>query len=234
MTDNLDEEALRGKPKPPKPFKIVIDKKDYEIADASPSGRDLLVLAGKSPPERFQIFERQQGGDLKPIPLDQDVDLAAPGKERFVTLPLDQTEGEGGSGTPRRDFRMSEGDTIALDALGLIWETIRSDNIAAVVIRQYPLPSGYNHEAADIHVRVPLNYPDAQLDMVYVYPPLSRADGRQVGALTDAPFAGQVWQQWSRHRTGPNPWRPGIDDLATHLALVDHWFAREFDLAKAA
>jgi hypothetical protein len=222
-----------GKPKPPETYKFRIDKADYEIENPAPTGRDLLILAGKNPPDRFQIFQRGKGGELQPVKLDDTVDLREPGVERFVTLPLDQTEGETQEVPPRRDFHLSENDTETLDRLGLRWETIRDGGMAAVVIRDYPIPSGYNYAVADIHLRIDPGYPDTQLDMVYVTPALARTDGQPIGALCMEGFAGTTWQRWSRHRTGANPWRPGVDDVGTHLALVDHWFSREFIRAAA-
>ena len=42
---------------------------------------------------------------------------------------------------------------------------------------------------------------------------------------------GKDFQQWSRHRTTESPWRPGEDDLSSHLVLVDDWLEREFKKA---
>ena len=78
---------------------------------------------------------------------------------------------------------------------------------------------------------IPDNYSDSQIDMVYFNPHLARADGRAIGALATQTIAGVSWQRWSRHRTGANPWRPGVDDVASHLALVDEWLRREFSKA---
>ena len=47
------------------------------------------------------------------------------------------------------------------------------------------------------------------------------------GALASEGFDGKTWQRWSRHRTPANPWRPGLDNLATHFGLVEEWFGRE-------
>jgi hypothetical protein len=69
--------------------------------------------------------------------------------------------------------------------------------------------------------------------MVYVLPHLARKDGVGINNLSGQSIDGTDWQRWSRHRTGANPWRPGVDDLSTHLFLVDDWFAREF-LKRAA
>ena len=79
--------------KPQQTFKIRIDKDQFEVSASSMTGRELLNLAGKIPVERFSIFEKKHGQTI-PLGLDQAADLTDPGRDRFVTLPLDQTEGE--------------------------------------------------------------------------------------------------------------------------------------------
>ena len=74
-------------------FKIQIDKAHFEIKNPTPTGRELLTLAGKIPPEQFAIYLKIKGGQPQRIGLEVEVDLREPGTERFVTLPLDQTEG---------------------------------------------------------------------------------------------------------------------------------------------
>lgn len=82
-----------GEGQRPRLYKIQIDKAFFETGDATPTGRALLQLAGKAPVEQFAIYLRAQGGQPSRIELDEIVDLRKPGVERFVTLPLDQTEG---------------------------------------------------------------------------------------------------------------------------------------------
>lgn len=77
----------------PQSFKIQIDKAHLVTDNPTPTGRFLLNLAGKTPPEQYAIYQKIQGGQPKRIGLDAEVDLREPGVERFVTLPLDQTEG---------------------------------------------------------------------------------------------------------------------------------------------
>lgn len=74
-------------------FKIQIDKAHFEIKNPTPTGKELLTLAEKIPPERFAIYLKIKGGQPQSIGLEGEVDLREPGTERFVTLPLDQTEG---------------------------------------------------------------------------------------------------------------------------------------------
>lgn len=77
----------------PRTFKIQIDKTMYDVVEQRPTGRFLLELAGKTPVLQFAIYIKVKGGQPQRIALDEHVDLAEPGVDRFVTLPLDQTEG---------------------------------------------------------------------------------------------------------------------------------------------
>ncbi len=77
----------------PQVFKIQIDKTLLETSNPKPTGRDLLILAGKNPPEQYAIYLKEKGGQPQRIGLTDTVDLCEPGVERFVTLPLDQNEG---------------------------------------------------------------------------------------------------------------------------------------------
>jgi hypothetical protein len=211
--------------KPPKPivYKIQIDKKEYDVTNPTPAARDLLVLAGKVPPEHFALYRKDKGQPER-LTLDERVDLREPGVEKFVTLPLDQTEGLGAG---RRQFALPQDDMEWLESLGLVYELVAEGGVPRVVIYGWATPPGYNVVQVDINVRIDPGYPDTQIDMAYFSPSLVRRDGRAIRATSDDSFDGKVWQRWSRHRTGANPWRPGLDSLSTHFALIDDWLARE-------
>lgn len=74
-------------------YKINVDGEKYIVKAESLSGKAILILAGKNPPERFQLNQKFKGGRVKKIAYDENVDFTTPGIERFMTLPLDQTEG---------------------------------------------------------------------------------------------------------------------------------------------
>jgi hypothetical protein len=131
----------------------------------------------------------------------------------------------------RRDFDLLTDDHKFLDDYGLPWESLMDSGQQWVLVHEFPSQhDGYNSERVTIAIRLETGYPNAALDMVYVYPALARKDGLPIRA-TDAPqnIDGRIYQRWSRHRTTENPWKPGQDNIGTHIFLIEDWFAREFE-----
>jgi hypothetical protein len=129
----------------------------------------------------------------------------------------------------QRDFLLPPFDVAFLDASGWQWETLSIGTANWLLIHQFAVPPGYNHALVTVAMRIEAGYPDAQIDMAYFWPLLTRTDQKQIGAAdSKEDIAGKSYQRWSRHRTVANPWRAGIDDVSTHLALVGHWLEREF------
>lgn len=91
---DVEEYAKEGKVPPEGVrYRIRIDKQKFDVDVPSMTGRELLELAGKRPPERYRIDMKLRGGQTRLVPLDESVEFTTPGLERFMTLPLDQTEG---------------------------------------------------------------------------------------------------------------------------------------------
>ena len=127
----------------------------------------------------------------------------------------------------RRQFALPAEDMEWLEGLGKPFELVSEGGALRVVIHELAVPAGYNVPTVSVNVRIEPGYPDAQIDMAYFYPDLTLTNGRALGAISPDAFDGKTWQRWSRHRTPANPWRPGIDNLATHFALVQDWLERE-------
>jgi hypothetical protein len=127
----------------------------------------------------------------------------------------------------KRQFQLPETDVVFLDGLGLPWEAVNDGGMQWVIIHNYPVPEGYSVTDVSVAIKIESGYPRAQLDMAYFFPALSRSDGKAINAITFQSIDGKLFQRWSRHRTGENPWREGVDDLSTHIALVSFWFEKE-------
>jgi E2/UBC family protein E len=95
-----------------------------------------------------------------------------------------------------------------------------------------PLSERGSREIARLSVaaaalRIKPSYPDDDIDMVYFHPALALTSGKSIGQLSLLALDGKQYQQWSRHRTPANPWRPGLDNVCTHLLQVNNWLERE-------
>jgi hypothetical protein len=91
---DIEEYAKAGK-EPPKGHKylIKVDKALFKVEIECMTGRQILEVADKRPVERFQLNQKLHGGVVKKVAHDEKVCFSQPGIERFMTIPLDQTEG---------------------------------------------------------------------------------------------------------------------------------------------
>ena len=91
---DLEEYAKIGK-RPPlaKGYRLKINGDPYVVHDPTPTGRELLTLAGLLPAKDYTLRVKFAGERPRKVELDEKVDLRRPGVERFKALPRDQTEG---------------------------------------------------------------------------------------------------------------------------------------------
>ena len=222
---DVHEHCQNDNPVPPDcKYKILINRKDYVVDETCMTGKEILELTGETPPDRFQLRQKFKDGRVITIKNDQKVCFTEPGVEKFKTIACDQTEGRGA----RKEYDLLEEDEAFLNSLQLEWENFTESNAHWIFIYDYKIPEGYNVDTVTMGVRITSGYPTAQLDMLYFHPPLTRKDGKPIGALSTCDIDGKKFQQWSRHRTGANPWRPDIDNLGTHIPLADAWLTNEF------
>jgi hypothetical protein len=111
-------------------------------------------------------------------------------------------------------------DTAYLEERQVAFSVAHDGGMVCLVIPSFPLPSGYDHRASDLLVRLSPGYPDVPPDMWWFEPPVKLADGSAVRA-TDVTerYLGRTWQRWSRHFSS-GQWRSGVDSLESFLALV--------------
>lgn len=93
--------------------------------------------------------------------------------------------------------------------------------MTCIVIKDYPLPAGFDVKNSDLLIRLQPGYPDVPPDMWWFDPPARRADGRPIPATeVIEQHLGRGWQRWSRHLSA-GQWRSGIDCLESYLALLN-------------
>ena len=84
--------TLKRKPRA-RLYAFRVGKTRIEVKDPIITGRHILELAGKTPPEKYILRQVEHGGVLKVIELDDKVDLRAPGVERFRAMPRTAQDG---------------------------------------------------------------------------------------------------------------------------------------------
>lgn len=91
---DVEATAAEGRRRPlARRYRLRVDRQRYVVKYPQLTGRDILIEAGKACPENWLLSQKLHGGKVISIGLDEVVDFRAPGVERFMTLPKDQTEG---------------------------------------------------------------------------------------------------------------------------------------------
>lgn len=115
---------------------------------------------------------------------------------------------------------LPEADLAFLDEHDATYHVTSESGMTCVVLQQWPLPRGFDHEVADLLIRLNPGYPDVQPDMWWFDPPVHLANGGSLPATNVVEqHIGRSWQRWSRHFT-QGQWHAGIDGLESFLALI--------------
>lgn len=107
-----------------------------------------------------------------------------------------------------------------------------------LVIKNYPVADGLYVmggqpiNAVDVLSIIPPNYNAAGCDMFWVYPAISRADGKVIPATggDDRTFNGVTFVRWSRHWQ-PDQWKPKVDAVETLLSRIE-WALKNPDAVR--
>lgn len=91
---DLEEYARKGEEPPHcRGYRFKVNGEAFEVHQQFIKGREVLQLAGLTPPRDYTLRVKIAGQRPKKVELDEEVNLRAPGIEKFKALPRDQTEG---------------------------------------------------------------------------------------------------------------------------------------------
>lgn len=222
-----DPKGERGKPKPPKVYKLNVQGVTIETTEPSILVRKAMELAGFDTAQEWIIILRVKGDPKRPVTLDTPIDLTDPGVEKLRLTPKQISNGE--ALPRRREFDLLPADAAYLDGAGHRWETFDEGGVRWLLIHSYPTPAGYHQSHVDLALQIPLTYPATQIDMFYCHPDLTLRSGAGI-AQTECRVScgGREFQRWSRHRPD-GAWDRFKDNVVTHLTLVDESLCREVD-----
>ena len=188
---------------------------------------DALLAAGFNPNSGWILILKVKGEHKKNIELDDEIDLRHHGIEKLRLTPKEIVNGDVAPSS-QMDFALLEKDKLHLNKLGVCWVTIIDEGRRWLIIRDYALADGYNYKQLDIACEIPSTYPDAAIDMFYVFPALTLSNGRTITQTDSAiNICDKSYQRWSRHLSGKTLWDPLTDSVITHLAVIDESLLRE-------
>jgi len=210
----------------PQLWKLNVQGKRIESKTPTITVTDALAAAGFDP-GAWIIILKVQGQPKKQLSADDTIDLRTPGVEKVRLIAKDVNNGEVRTAASR-DFALLEGDESFLVDVSPAWEARVEEGRNWVVIHGYPVPEGYTVSSIDLALLVPPNYPQAEIDMFYVDPPLRKVSGDAIPCTESTErIGGRSYQRWSRHRGPASRWNPATDSVITHLALVEEAIAKE-------
>ena len=115
---------------------------------------------------------------------------------------------------------LPEIDNAYLNERGIPHDVVNDSNMTCVVFPKWPLPPGFDRQAADLLIRLSAGYPDVHPDMWWFDPPVRLATGCDLPATQVMEHhLGRSWQRWSRH-FDKGQWQSGVDGLESFLALI--------------
>lgn len=74
-------------------YKFKVRNHVYESPRRFISGREVLEIAGLTPPNAYKLDLKMHGNQYREVGLDERVDLGDPGIEKFTYISRDQSEG---------------------------------------------------------------------------------------------------------------------------------------------
>lgn len=224
---DLDEPGLEKLYTQPKSWKLNVQGVMVNSEQPTILASDALKAAGFNPDKGWILVLKVKGEPKKSIGMSDVIDLRKPGIEKLRLTPAEINNGEAATAFAL-EFPLLEQDVAYLNHQGFNWQTRLAGARRWLIIHDYALPSGYNHKQVDLAIEIPTAYPDAKLDMFFVHPALTLANGAGIGQTESREsIHGNIYQRWSRHLNGVTRWNPLTDSVITHLAVVEESLLRE-------
>lgn len=110
-------------------------------------------------------------------------------------------------------------DEAFLKEKGYTYREFVESGFTNVVLADFPFPEAYTPRQAELLIRLPALYPNAQPDMFWTRPDVKLTSGAwPLNCDVKETYLQLPWQRWSRH--WQKAWRPGVDGLRTFIAAI--------------
>lgn len=106
-----------------------------------------------------------------------------------------------------------------------IVEVHEDPSFVNLILKDFPLGSGFNMPSADLLIRVPLSYPDSGPDMFWTDPRVLLQNGQEPQAANVRErYLERDWRRFSWHRSR---WDSVRDNLFSYLEFIRHRLAHK-------
>lgn len=103
---------------------------------------------------------------------------------------------------------------------GFAYETFEHGQFLGLVIKDFPLPPGYQIARTNLLILLPGGFPVTAPDMWWCDPWVKLANGTDpVNANVSELIGGRMWQRFSRH-FGAGPWVAGRSGVESYITLI--------------
>jgi len=97
-------------------------------------------------------------------------------------------------------------------------DEIHEGNPIIIVIKNFPLPTGFKIEKTDLLLKIPISFPNGKPDMFWVNPDA-------IPKAKKLPFTPQIeanlGRQWLRYSWHLQKWNPNHDNLFTFIEFIE-------------
>lgn len=193
---------------------ILINQVPHHLATDTITADEIRRLASAS--SDYEVWKVVKSPDAEgQLPVD---DIQVKGSidvksgEKFRVVP----PGTFGVGTTMSQQLSKEIEHLAVQGEEI--EVHEDSGLVILILRNYPLPRGYNKETTNLLLKVPLSYPNGKLDMFWTDPDLRLLESNGLANTTTEIILGRQWLRFSWH---PQNWNPDTDNLFTFLEFAN-------------
>jgi hypothetical protein len=193
---------------------ILVNKKPYHINTSTISADEIKALV--QAPGDYEVWKIVKSPDPEgQLPID-DIQITGTidvkSGEKFRVVP----PGTFGAVSTMTPHLSSEIDQLQLDGYEI--ETFEESSLIILIFKEYILSPGYNKHFINLLLKVPLSFPNGNMDMFWTDPDLRLKNSNMPANTSEEIILGKKWLRFSWH---PKTWNPGVDNLKTYLEFVN-------------
>jgi hypothetical protein len=193
---------------------ILVNKKPYHIDTSTITDDEIRSLV--QAPDDYEVWKIIKSPDPEgQLPID-DIQITGSIEvktgDKFRVVP----PGTFGAVSTMTPHFSSEIEQLRLEGYQI--ETFEESGLIILIFKGYIITKGYNKQYINLLLKVPVSFPNGNMDMFWTDPDLRLENSAMPANTLEEIILGKKWLRFSWH---PKTWNPGIDTLKTYLEFVN-------------